>query len=162
MSEMLHLARLQHRRGFTLIELLVVIAILAILAALLLPALARAKEQGWRVACMNNVRQLGLAMQMYLSDYDEVVPAADVVGQQTNEEWIRWLPVQQFDWPATARSTLLTTGIVPYIQRFDTNLFTCPSDRTLRNFRRKQDSFPTYVQFRQEYPFSYTLSSPEA
>ena len=62
------------RKGFTLSELLVVIAISAILAAILFPAFARARETAKKAACLSNLKQLGLAMMMYLQDYDETFP----------------------------------------------------------------------------------------
>src|SRR5690348_12135480 len=69
--------RVQTRRshaGFTLIELLVVIAIIAILAAILFPVFARAREQARRSVCKSNMKQIGLAMAMYLQDYDQMFP----------------------------------------------------------------------------------------
>jgi prepilin-type N-terminal cleavage/methylation domain-containing protein/prepilin-type processing-associated H-X9-DG protein len=65
------------RRGFTLIELLVVIAIIAILAAILFPVFARAREQARKTTCMSNLKQIGLALTQYLQDYDEHWPVAD-------------------------------------------------------------------------------------
>ena len=62
------------RKGFTLIELLVVIAIIAILAAILFPVFARAREKARQSSCQSNMKQLGIAFAMYLSDYDNTTP----------------------------------------------------------------------------------------
>jgi len=73
---------LGRRRGFTLIELLVVIAIIAILAAILFPVFAQAREKARSISCLSNVKQFGLGEQMYVQDYDETFPLA--WGVETN------------------------------------------------------------------------------
>ena len=77
--------------GFTLIELLVVIAIIAILAAMLLPALSRAKEQGRKTVCVNNQHQIGIANLMYVDSNDQYLPPGEISAPGVNTNgYLTW------------------------------------------------------------------------
>ena len=95
----------KNNHGFTLIELLVVIAIIAILAALLLPALARAKQKAYQAACVSNLKQIGLAFEMYVSDHDGHFPdRRDLKSSLPGgyHPWTSWPPSDpRAGWAAT-------------------------------------------------------------
>ncbi len=88
------------RVGFTLIELLVVIAIIAILAAILFPVFAQAREKARQITCISNEKQIGLAILQYVQDYDEVMPIPGFNGtcQRIGTAWDGRAVMNRYDW----------------------------------------------------------------
>jgi len=115
------------RRGFTLIDLLVVIAIIAILAAILFPVFAQAREKARQTSCLSNLKQLSSAMLMYAGDYDERFPP--VVGRdsrQRNLYLMSWMHLLE-----------------PYTK--NRGIFVCPSSRhTSQDYEKNDDLVQNY------------------
>lgn len=108
------------RKGFTLIELLVVIAIIAILAAILFPVFARARENARRSSCQSNLKQIGLGLLQYVQDYDEKYPSSQVDQVSVNGVSTNAVP-----WHFIVQ---------PYVK--STQIFACPSNTNNTGFVR--------------------------
>jgi prepilin-type N-terminal cleavage/methylation domain-containing protein len=113
-------------RGFTLIELLVVIAIIAILAAILFPVFARARESARRSGCLSNMKQVTMGVLMYAQDYDEVLPFQD--GDFGNY--------------ATSKKACWITSTMPYVK--NKQVWYCPSAKIHKSDPPKGDSDSNY------------------
>jgi prepilin-type N-terminal cleavage/methylation domain-containing protein len=111
---------MKNRRGFTLIELLVVIAIIAILAAILFPVFAQAREKARQTSCLSNLKQIGLAFKMYVQDFDERWPQCDPLPNGTCCSDGQTLQTgRDFGYPGW-----ISNGLIPYTK--NQALYICP------------------------------------
>jgi prepilin-type N-terminal cleavage/methylation domain-containing protein/prepilin-type processing-associated H-X9-DG protein len=113
--------------AFTLIELLVVIAIIAILAAILFPVFAQAREKARQISCLNNQKQISLGFMQYSQDYDETLPIAAISGGTvpTLNSWDQF--IQPYCGVSVTPQSASTTPVA-------TTIFSCPSDGLDRSF----------------------------
>jgi prepilin-type N-terminal cleavage/methylation domain-containing protein/prepilin-type processing-associated H-X9-DG protein len=147
--------RLHCRSGFTLIELLVVIAIIAILAAILFPVFAGARERARQTACLSNMRQLGTGMNMYVQDFGETYPAAALDNPN-------WGPgpwgANHASLPNYRSQSRWIPQLLPYVH--NTQVFVCPSD-TLAT-RNQNNGQPWTTPFPVSYGPNLYFVSPRA
>ncbi len=138
----LHNGRSRRPSAFTIVELVVVIAIIAILATMVLPALHRAKARGRGTQCMNNLRQFGLALQMYVDDHDDTLPynmgpegTRKTVADGSYLNWVNNVMSWERDPDNTNSALLVAGGLGPYFSGV-TSVFQCPEDHAVSDDQR--------------------------
>src|SRR5690349_21424408 len=114
-----------HRRrcGFTLIELLVVIAIIAILASILFPVFAQARERARAITCISNQKQISLGFMQYIQDYDETLPMGQFYDRVTGDQYT-WATMI---WPYVKNGDTYTTPTGGRFSNGGGGIFVCPS-----------------------------------
>jgi prepilin-type N-terminal cleavage/methylation domain-containing protein/prepilin-type processing-associated H-X9-DG protein len=138
------------KRGFTLIELLVVIAIIAILAAILFPVFAQARESARKTACLSNTKQLTLGALQYVQDYDETLPLAEFYSGGAWAGASVTTPADVFG-HTPQRDAYWSNSIQPYIKNYQVML--CPSAS-----RERSDVFGVNLQAARGYAYSLTYN----
>jgi prepilin-type N-terminal cleavage/methylation domain-containing protein len=133
---------MRKRNGFTLIELLVVIAIIAILAAILFPVFAQAREKARQATCLSNMKQIGIGVMMYVQDWDGTYPPDRVAalpgGQGCDQKMITW-----------------KTATLPYVKSIE--IYRCPSNPKNKEGDETKGAEPAFPTFPVGYSYNGTL-----
>ena len=130
------------RKAFSLVELLVVIGIIAVLLALLLPALSKARRQAQQVACLSNLRQLGIALLAYAEEHRGWFPVSAEADTPHREDWVYWQPNRK----------LSESRVWPYLR--NTEVLKCPAGVA----QRGPTVYGPFKQVLPPYPFSYSVN----
>jgi len=129
-------------------EVLVVVGIIAVLASILIPSLSRVRNQSRQIECLNNMRQIALAMVAFSKDHDDHFPRPALYTPRDANDWVHWQEGTKYP---DALPSLNKSAVVPYLGgQFNPNVFTCPVDI----IESHAQSFPGAPV----YPYSYSIN----